>query len=188
MKKRRNKSLTEWILFLVLLVVASLFVIPVLIVLMNSFKSNTGIGISIFALPTNDTFVGFNNYLKGFTFGSYSFWLAFFYSFIVTVSSVFLILIATSMAAWYILRVNNRFTKLIYFLCIFSMVVPFQMVMFTLSKTADVLLLNNPLTISIIYLGFGAGLGIFLFTGFMKSIPIEIEEAAAIVAPISTLP
>ena len=165
---------------LILVVVASLFVIPVLLVLMNSFKSNTAIGVSMFSLTTAETFVGFSNYIKGFTFGAYSFWLAFFYSLVVTVVSVSLILIATSMAAWFILRVNNRFTKLIYFLCIFSMVVPFQMVMFTLSKTADVLYLNNPLTISIIYLGFGAGLGIFLFTGFMKSIPIEIEEAAAI--------
>lgn len=178
--KRKKRSLKDWIVFLILVVVASLFVIPVLLVLMNSFKSNTAIGVSMFSLPTAETFVGFSNYIKGFTFGAYSFWLAFFYSLVVTVVSVSLILIATSMAAWFILRVNNRFTKLIYFLCIFSMVVPFQMVMFTLSKTADVLYLNNPLTISIIYLGFGAGLGIFLFTGFMKSIPIEIEEAAAI--------
>ena len=178
--KRKKRSLKDWVVFLILVVVASLFVIPVLLVLMNSFKSNTAIGVSMFSLTTAETFVGFSNYIKGFTFGAYSFWLAFFYSLVVTVVSVSLILIATSMAAWFILRVNNRFTKLIYFLCIFSMVVPFQMVMFTLSKTADVLYLNNPLTISIIYLGFGAGLGIFLFTGFMKSIPIEIEEAAAI--------
>jgi raffinose/stachyose/melibiose transport system permease protein len=102
------------------------------------------------------------------------------YSSYITISSVLLILLATSMAAWYIVRVNNRFTKLIYYLCIFSMVVPFQMVMFTLSKTADTLFLNNPFTISILYLGFGAGMAIFLFSGFMKSIPIEIEEAAAI--------
>ena len=178
--KRKVRSFKEWIVFLILVFVASLFVIPVLLVFMNSFKSNTSIGVSMFTFLNQENFVGFANYVKGFTFGSYSFWLAFFYSFIITTLSVGLILIATSMAAWYILRVNTKFTKLIYFLCIFSMVVPFQMVMFTLSKTADVLYLNNPITISIIYLGFGAGLGIFLFTGFMKSIPIEIEEAAAI--------
>ena len=134
----------------------------------------------MFSLPTSNTFVGFGNYITGFTFGAYNFFLAFLYSLIITVLSVLLILLATSMAAWFILRVNNKFCKMIYYLCIFSMVVPFQMVMFTLSKTADILKLNNPITISIIYLGFGAGLGIFLFTGFMKSIPREIEEAAAI--------
>ena len=177
--KRRNRRISEWVLFAILLLVASLFVIPVLLVFINSFKSSFGISLSMFSLPTKDTFIGFKNYITGFTFGSYSFWLAFLYSLIITVSSVFLILLATSMAAWYILRINNKITRIIYYLCIFSMVVPFQMVMFTLSKTADTLGLNNPFTISIIYLGFGAGLGIFLFTGFMKSIPYEIEEAAA---------
>ena len=178
--RRRKSRVSEWILFGVLLLIASLFVIPVLLVFINSFKSNFGISISMFSLPNKQTFVGFSNYLTGFTFGSYSFWLAFLYSLIITLSSVILILLATSMAAWYILRINNKLTRLIYYLCIFSMVVPFQMVMFTLSKTADTLRLNNPFTISIIYLGFGAGLGIFLFSGFMKSIPYEIEEAAAI--------
>lgn len=160
--------------------IAVLFVSPIVIVLMNSFKSNQGISNNVFALPNGNTFVGFSNYIKGFTFGAYNFWLAFFYSSYITISSVILILIATSMAAWFILRVNNKYTKIIYYLSIFSMVVPFQMVMFTLSKTADTLLLNNPFTIPIIYLGFGAGLALFLFTGFMKSIPVEIEEAAAI--------
>ena len=168
------------LVFVFLVVMAALFVAPVVIVIMNSFKSNQSIYTNVFALPTRNTFVGFDNYIKGFTFGAYSFWLAFFYSLLITVSSVLLILLATSMAAWFIIRVNNRFTRIIYYLCIFSMVVPFQMVMFTLSKTADTLFLNNPFTISIIYLGFGAGLSIFLFSGFMKSIPIEIEEAAAI--------
>ena len=168
------------ILTVVLILVAALFVAPVLIVMMNSFKSNQAISINVFALPNSVSFVGFSNYIKGFTFGAYNFWLAFFYSTYITISSVFLILLATSMAAWFIIRVNNKFTKLIYYLCIFSMVVPFQMVMFTLSKTADTLYLNNPFTISITYLGFGAGIAIFLFSGFMKSIPIEIEEAAAI--------
>ena len=175
-----SKKIKRILVFTFLVIMAVLFVAPVVIVIMNSFKSNQGISTNVFALPTNITFVGFDNYIKGFTFGAYNFWLAFFYSAFITVSSVLLILLATSMAAWFIIRVNNRLTKVIYYLCIFSMVVPFQMVMFTLSKTADTLYLNNPFTISIIYLGFGAGLSIFLFSGFMKSIPIEIEEAAAI--------
>lgn len=173
-------KLKRIIIFTFLLLMALLFVAPVFIVIMNSFKSNQAISLNVFSLPNSISFVGWDNYLKGFTFGAYSFWLAFFYSLLITVTSVLLILIATSMAAWFIIRVNNKFTKIIYYLCIFSMVVPFQMVMFTLSKTADTLCLNNPFTISIIYLGFGAGLSIFLFSGFMKSIPIEIEEAAAI--------
>jgi raffinose/stachyose/melibiose transport system permease protein len=177
MKKRKIGEIS---VFITLVIVASLFVIPVLLVFMNSLKSNFAISVSMFSLPNKDSFVGFANFIKGFTFGSYSFWLAFLYSFIITISSVILILLATSMAAWFILRINNKLTRLIYYFCIFSMVVPFQMVMFTLSKTADTLYLNNPFTICIIYLGFGAGLGIFLFTGFMKSIPYEIEEAAAI--------
>ena len=176
----RGINIRKTILSIFLVIMALLFVAPVVIVIMNSFKSNQGIFDNVFSIPNSLTFVGFDNYIKGFTFGAYNFWLAFFYSAFITISSVLLILIATSMAAWFIIRVNNKFTKIIYYLCIFSMVVPFQMVMFTLSKTADTLYLNNPFTISIIYLGFGAGLSIFLFSGFMKSIPIEIEEAAAI--------
>ena len=175
-----NVKIKKIVLLIVLIIVAALFVAPVVIVLMNSFKSNQSISTNVFGFPNSISFVGFDNYIKGFTFGSYNFGLAFFYSTYITISSVFLILLATSMAAWFIVRVNNRLTKIIYYLCIFSMVVPFQMVMFTLSKTADTLYLNNPFTISIIYLGFGAGMAIFLFSGFMKSIPIEIEEAAAI--------
>ena len=114
------------------------------------------------------------------TFGNYPFWSAFGYSALITVLSTALILICCSMAAWYIARVNSKFCKVLYTLCIFSMVVPFQMVMFTLSKTADTLKLNTPWTIPIVYLGFGAGLAIFMFAGFVKSIPLEIEEAAAI--------
>ena len=177
MIKKRLKSI---IVFAIIFLIAILFVAPVVIVIYNSFKDNLSISTNVFVLPNYKTFVGFKNYIKGFTFGSYSFWLAFFYSSYITISSVLLILLATSMAAWYIVRVNNKVTKIIYYLCIFSMVVPFQMVMFTLAKTADTLYLNNPFTIGIIYLGFGAGLAIFLFSGFMKSVPIEIEEAAAI--------
>lgn len=175
-----KKQIKHWVLFAVLCIVAATFLMPIIVVIINSFKSNTSILTNIFALPTSTTFVGFENYKTGVTFGNYNFWKAFGYSTIITITSTFLILLCTSMAAWYIGRVNSIVCKVIYYLCIFSMVVPFQMVMFTLSKTADALKLNNPFTICIIYLGFGAGMAIFMFTGFVKSIPIEIEEAAAI--------
>jgi raffinose/stachyose/melibiose transport system permease protein len=160
--------------------VATLFIAPVLIVLINSFKTNTGMGVSFFSIPSGEFFAGIDNYVVGLTFGNYPFIKAFMNSVIVTITSTVLILFCTSMAAWYIARVGSKFTKLIYNLCIFSMIVPFQMVMYTLSKTADMFNFNTPFSISIIYLGFGAGLAIFMFTGFIKSIPIEIEEAAAI--------
>lgn len=177
MNKRKIK---ERILFVVLVIVAILFIAPVLIVLMNSFKTNTGIGVSLFSIPKAEYFAGFDNYKTGLTFGNYPFFKAFFYSVVITVTSTLLILFCTSMAAWYINRVGSLFSKIIYYLCIFSMVVPFQMVMYTLSKTADMFNLNSPYTICVVYLGFGAGLAIFMFSGFVKSIPYEIEEAAAI--------
>jgi raffinose/stachyose/melibiose transport system permease protein len=177
MKKRKIK---ERILFVVLVIVAILFIAPVLIVFMNSFKTNTGIGVSLFSIPKAEYFAGFDNYMTGLTFGNYPFFKAFFYSVVITVTSTLLILFCTSMAAWYINRVGTLFSKIIYYLCIFSMVVPFQMVMYTLSKTADMFNLNSPYTICVVYLGFGAGLAIFMFSGFVKSIPYEIEEAAAI--------
>ena len=177
MKKRKIK---ERILFVVLVIVAILFIAPVLIVFMNSFKTNTGIGVSLFSIPKAEHFAGFDNYMTGLTFGNYPFFKAFLYSVIITVTSTLLILFCTSMAAWYINRVGSLFSKIIYYLCIFSMVVPFQMVMYTLSKTADMFNLNSPYTICVVYLGFGAGLAIFMFSGFVKSIPYEIEEAAAI--------
>ena len=177
---RRSEKIKSALLFVVLIIVSSAFVAPIVIVFMNSFKTNTGMGVSLFAIPTGGYFAGFDNYLVGLTFGHYPFVEAFMNSVVVTVTSTSLILLCTSMAAWYIARVGSKFTKVIYNLCIFSMVVPFQMVMYTLSKTADIFNFNTPLSISIIYLGFGAGLAIFMFTGFVKSIPIEIEEASAI--------
>ena len=133
-----------------------------------------------FALPNKESFMGVQNYIKGMTFGNYPFYKAVGYSLFITLASSALILVGTSMAAWYIARVGSLFSKIVYYLCVFSMVVPFQMVMFTLAKTADTLKLNTPWTIPIVYLGFGAGLAIFMFTGFVKSLPLEIEEAAAI--------
>ena len=174
--ERRNKT----ILSVVLAVISVIYVMPVFMVLLNSFKLNTFVKTDTFALPTGEMWAGFDNFIKGMTFGNYPFFKSVLYSVMITVLSTALILVCTSMAAWYIARVNSLFCKALYFLCVFSMVVPFQMVMFTLSKTADSLKLNTPWTIPIVYLGFGAGLAIFMFAGFVKSIPLEIEEAAAI--------
>jgi len=172
----------------VLAFVCIIWVLPVLAVVINSFKVNTFVKTNTFDLPTGEMNAGFSNFVKGMTFGNYPFFKSVMYSVVITVLSVGLILLFTSMAAWYIARVDNMICKIVYFLCVFSMVVPFQMVMFTLSKTADKLKLNTPFTIPIVYLGFGAGLAIFMFVGFVKSIPLEIEEAAAIdgFGPIST--
>ena len=175
-----SEARRKTILSVTLAVICIIYVLPVLAVLINSFKLNTFVKTDTFALPFGEMWAGFDNFIKGMTFGNYPFWKSVVYSVVITVLSTTLILLFTSMAAWYIARVNSRFCKAMYFLCVFSMVVPFQMVMFTLSKTADKLHLNTPWTIPIIYLGFGAGLAIFMFVGFVKSIPLEIEEAAAI--------
>lgn len=174
--ERRRKA----VLSVVLAVICIIYVLPVLAVVINSFKLNTFVKTDTFALPTGEMWAGFDNFIKGMTFGNYPFIDCVKYSVVITVLSTALILLCTSMAAWYIARVNSFFCKVLYFLCVFSMVVPFQMVMYTLSKTADRLKLNTPWTIPIVYLGFGAGLAIFMFVGFVKSIPLEIEEAAAI--------
>ncbi len=157
-----------------------IYLIPIFEVLINSFKANSFVNTETFALPDAESFVGWANYIKGMTFGNYPFMKSVFFSVLITVESTVLILLCTSMAAWYIVRVNSLFSKIMYYLCVFSMIIPFQMVMFTLSSTADKLHLNTPWTIPIVYLGFGAGLAVFMFTGFIKSIPLEIEEAAAI--------
>ena len=174
--ERRRKL----ILSIVLAVICVIYVLPMVTVVLNSFKLNTFVKTDTFALPTGESFAGWSNFIKGMTFGNYPFWKSVFYSFFITIVSTGLILICASMAAWYIARVDSLVCRIVYYLCVFSMVVPFQMVMFTLSKTADTLRLNTPWTIPIIYLGFGAGLAIFMFVGFVKSIPLEIEEAAAI--------
>ena len=176
------------ILSTVLAVICVIYVLPVVAVVINSFKLNTFVKTDTFALPTGEMWAGFQNFIKGMTFGNYPFAKSVLYSVVITLLSTALILLCTSMAAWYIARVNSLFCKALYFLCVFSMVVPFQMVMFTLSKTANSVRLlgfwgphlNTPWTIPVIYLGFGAGLAIFMFVGFVKSIPLEIEEAAAI--------
>lgn len=166
-------------LSLLLTVLSLVWIYPVFLILQNSLKAETAISTtSVFTLPTSETFVGLHNYIYGVT--QMNFLASFGYSLIITVTSVILIILCCSMCAWYITRVNTKVSKLMYLLCAFSMVVPFQMVMFTLSKTADTLRLNTPFNICIIYLGFGAGLAVFMFTGFMKSVPLAIEEAAMI--------
>ena len=161
-------------------ILSLVYVFPVLMVLLNSFKENTFVKTETFAWFTEESWVGLSNFIKGMTFGGYPFWKSVVYSTVITLLSSGLILLFTSMAAWYIARVDSPVCRVVYYLCLFSMVVPFQMVMFTLSKTADTLKLNTPWTIPIIYLGFGAGLAVFMFVGFIKSIPLDIEEAAAI--------
>ena len=161
-------------------VIAIFYVLPIMLVLINSMKSNSYVNMETFALPSAKSFVGLDNYKNGMTFGNYPFVKSALYSLFITIVSSMLILICTSMAAWYIARVGSLFSRIVYYLCVFSMVVPFQMVMFTLAKTADTLKLNTPWTIPIVYLGFGAGLAVFMFTGFVKALPLEIEEAAAI--------
>ena len=175
-KRRLGKTLLSVMFVLISLI----YIFPVLMVVINSFKDNTFVKTETFAMPNEETFVGFDNFIKGMTFGGFPFWKSAVFSVVITVLSTALILLFCSMAAWYIARVDSILCRVMYYLCVFSMVVPFQMVMFPLSKTADTLRLNTPWTIPIIYLGFGAGLAVFMFVGFVKSIPLDIEEAAAI--------
>ncbi len=175
----QREKRTKTFLTVLFTIIAVVYVLPMLTVLLNSFKANAYVKTATFALPNGESFVGWANYIKGLTFGSYPFLKSAGYSLFITLVSTALILVCTSMAAWYINRVNSLACKVIYYMCVFSMVVPFQMVMFTLAKTADTLHLNTPWTIPVIYLGFGAGLATFMFSGFVKSIPLEIEEAAA---------
>ena len=171
-----RKAKHGWIFTLVFTLISIAYVFPIALVVINSFKKKAYISKKPFAIPTDKMFVGIENYIKGIQ--RTGFIDAFFTSLFITVLSVGVIILCTSMCAWYISRVKNRFTTALYFLCLFSMIVPFQMVMFTLSKTADSLKLTTPWGILIIYLGFGAGLAVFMFSGFVKSIPVEIEEAA----------
>lgn len=177
---KEKRSVGSIILSCVLAVISIVYVLPVFEVAVNSFKANAYVNTDTFALPDSESFVGFANYAKGMTFGNYPFLKSVFFSFYITIVSTVLILLCTSMAAWYIARVGSKFSQIFYYLCVFSMIVPFQMVMYTLAGTADTLHLNTPWSIPIVYLGFGAGLAIFMFVGFIKGLPLEIEEAAAI--------
>ena len=177
MKKRANFINKIWVVLLTLL--SLLYVYPIVMILLNSLKQERAISTaSAFKLPTAETFAGLSNYVDAVL--SKGFLQSLGFSLFITLTSVIAILICCSMCAWFITRVKNKFTQALYYLFVFSMVVPFQMVMFTLAQTADSLHLNTPWDIWVIYLGFGAGLAVFMFAGFMKSIPLEIEEASMI--------
>ena len=175
----KQKKLWDNILTVIMALLCLLWIYPIVLILLNSLKKEgTFTTSTVFQLPTSETFAGLSNYVYGVI--KMGFLSSLGYSLVITVSSVALILLCCSMTGWYLTRVNNKLSKFMNLLIVFSMVVPFQMVMFTLSKTADTLKLNTPWNICIIYLGFGAGLAVFMFTGFMKSVPMEIEEAAMI--------
>ena len=179
-KKIEQYTPLSKVLTVVFAALSIVWLFPIFEVVINSFKENSFVNLNPFALPNEESYVGFANYIKGMTFGNYPFLKSVSFSLLITVVSVALILLCCSMSAWYIARVNSLISKIFYYLCLFSMIVPFQMVMFTLTFTADQLDLNTPWTIPIVYLGFGAGLAIFMFIGFVKGLPLEIEEAAAI--------
>ena len=173
-----TKKPAKVLIYILLIVLSVLFIAPVAIILMNSFKGRFVISDNTFAFPNASTFVGIDNYVNG--INKTDFLNAFKNSLFITVCSVLVIVFFNSMAAWYITRTKTAYSKILYYLIIFSMVVPFQMVMFTMSKMANMMHLDNPLGIIVIYLGYGAGLSVFMFGGFVKSIPLEIEEAAMI--------
>ena len=176
MEKRKTKH--GALLTTIFSIISVVYMFPILLVLMNSFKKKAYISRKPFAIPSGKMYVGLDNYFRGVK--QANFFEGAKWSLVITVGSVFLILLCTSMCAWYIVRVKSIVTSAIYYLCLFAMIVPFQMEMFTLSKLANTLKLNTPWGLWIIYLGFGAGLAVFMFTGFVKSIPLEIEEAAMI--------
>lgn len=173
-RQKHNDNSTS--IFLIIL--SFLFLIPILLVLVNSFKSRLYISAYPFAFPSGDMFVGFSNYISGLS--TSGFFFAFLRSVFITLCSVALILICTSMTSWFIVRVKNRFTKALYYLFAFSMIVPFQMVMYTMTYIVNIMNFDNVVGINFVYLGFGAGLSVFMFAGFIKAIPLDIEEAAEI--------
>ena len=183
MSEKRYKGRFLTILFSVICV---LYVLPIVVILINSFKKKAYISKDPFSIPSEKTFIGFENYVNGIE--KTQFLSSLFWSVFITVGSVVLIILCTSMCAWYIVRSDSKFCRVLYYVFVFSMIVPFQMVMFTLSKTADTLSLSTPWGIILVYLGFGAGLAVFMFSGFVKSVPVEIEEAAMIdgCSPIKT--
>lgn len=174
----KAKKISDAIIFVILCVLVVLFITPVYFVVMNSFKGKLYISDNPFALPTAETFSRLTNYINGIQ--KTNFFGAFGWSLFITVFSVAAILLFTSMTAYYIIRVKGRVTSILYYMFVFSMIVPFQMVMFSMSKLANLTHLNNPVGIVFLYLGFGAGQSLFMFSGFIKSIPLEIEEAAMI--------
>lgn len=166
------------VIYILLVILAIIFLAPIFIILFNSFKGKLYISDAPFKLPTAETFVGVQNYIDGLS--KTGFLSAFGWSIFITFFSTIVIVLFTSMTGWYITRAKNKVSTVLYFIFVFSMIVPFQMVMFTMSKVANMLSLDNPIGLIVLYLGFGAGLSIFMFSGFVKSIPIDIEEAALI--------
>ena len=183
---KSKSSFREALTYIFLFILALAFLAPIAIIIMNSVKGNFYISQSPFSIPNYETFVGAENFIKGFK--QSDFMKSFFNSAFITFFSVAGIVLMTSMTAWFIVRVKNKLTKLLYYLFVFSMIVPFQMVMYTMTYYAFELNLNNRIGIIFIYLGFGAGLSVFMFSGFIKSIPTEIEEAATIdgCSPVKT--
>ena len=173
-----SRRYPRWIAFAFMIIISAIVIFPIAVVVMNSFKSRLFISSAPFALPDSDTFIGFENYTTG--LARTGFFSAFGYSLWITVASVAMIILLTSMLAWYITRVHGTLTSLIYYALAFSMIVPFQMVMFPMSKIANMLGIDNPVGIIILYVGFGAGIASFMFAGFVKSIPIALEEACMI--------
>ena len=174
----KRLKISNILTFAFLTALSFLFLIPIITVVANSFKDKFSISQTPFVLPNSSTFVGVENYISG--VNDTGFISAFFWSLFITVGSVAVIVLFTAMTAWYITRIKNRFNSVLYYLFVFSMIVPFQMVMFTMSKIANILHLDNPFGLILIYLGFGAGLSVFIFSGFVKSIPLSLEEAAII--------
>lgn len=175
---KRQERISNTFLYIILLIISVIVFFPIALVIMNSLKETNQIEKTAFSLPTADTFVGVDNFIKGITESQFG--MAFVYSLFITVASTALILLFTSMSAWFLVRVKSWWTKLLYFMIIFSMVVPFQMVMLPMQGIANYLYLDNIFGIILIYVGFGAGLSVFMYAGFVKSVPIEIEEAALI--------
>ena len=178
MVESKNNSVSARIRTLVLVLLTAIFIFPILLVVMNSFKSRLYVSTVPFSWPVKEMFVGFENYTNGLT--TSGFFLAFLRSVWVSVMGVGVIILCTSMAAWYIVRVKDKATKTLYYIFVFSMIVPFQMVMFTLTFVVTGVYFDNIVGIVLVYLGFGAGLAVFMFCGFVKSIPLEVEEAATI--------
>ena len=174
----KNNKIGSQFIYAVLVVLTAIFIFPIFLVLMNSFKSRLYVSTVPFALPSGNMFVGLENYINGLT--TSGFFMAFLRSVWVSIASVALIIVGTSMTAWFIVRVKTKLTKALYYVFVFSMIVPFQMVMYTMTFMVTSLAFDNVVGIVLVYLGFGAGLSVFMFTGFVKSVPLEIEEAATI--------
>lgn len=174
----QQKTARNTITFVLLVLLSIVFLVPIALVFVNSFKSRLYISSSPFALPSKETFVGLENYVNGLS--TSGFFISFCRSVFITVASVLVIIVCTSMASWFIVRVKNKFTSVMYMLFAFSMIVPFQMVMYTMTFIVNRMNFDNVFGIVLVYLGFGAGLFVFMFTGFVKAVPLEIEEAAEI--------